>query len=133
MDLSPKVRVKEKIRYDINIHREQNKKILINSRRGVLVEEDTNKVFTVENMRNLALEVKRRKRITDDHLRLLKHAFLNGQDFILAFYNVQGAIDSLLHYASSKIFFLSMLYLCYFKLLKNYLFIYKLFRYNNLT
>lgn len=97
------IRVKEKIRYDVNVHREQNKQILINSRRGIVVEDNSeNDVFTIEDMQNLALEIKRRKQITVDHLRVLKHALLNGQHFISAFYHVQGAVDSLLHFTSSK-------------------------------
>lgn len=97
------VRVKEKIRYDINIHREKNKQILLNSRRGVIVrEEDKNDVFTIEDMNNLALEIKSRKQISVKHLKILKHALLNGQEFILKLYHVQGAVDSLLHFVSSK-------------------------------
>lgn len=100
-------RVKEKIRYDINIHREQNKQILLNTRRGIIVEEiDSNDTFTIENMHRLAFEIKNRKLITVKHLKLLKHALLYGQEFILAFYHVQGAVDSLLHYTSSILFYL---------------------------
>lgn len=97
-------RVKEKIRYDINVHREQNKQFLLNSRRGVQVEEaDTNDVFTVEDMRNLALEIKRKRQITVKHLKILKNALLNGQEFVLAFNQVPGSVDSLLHFMSSKL------------------------------
>jgi len=97
------VRIKEKIRYDINIHREQNKQILLNSRRGVIIEDDDEiDVFTIKHMQNLALEIKSKKNITVKHLRVLKHALLNGQEFISEFYRVQGAIDSLLHYVSNK-------------------------------
>lgn len=107
------VRVKEKIRYDVNIHREKNKQILLNSRRGVIVkEEEDNDVFTIEDMHNLALEIKCRKQISVKHLRILKHALLNGQAFILKFYQVQGAVDSLLHFVSSN-----------FVLLINYLYL----------
>lgn len=103
MSFPQTVRVKEKIRYDINIHREQNKQILLNSRRGVIVkEEDENNIFTIEDMHNLALEIKHRKQISVKHLRILKHALLNGQEFILKFYHVQGAVDSLLHFVSSN-------------------------------
>lgn len=103
MSFTSTIRVKEKIRYDINVHREQNKQILLNSRRGVIVyEEDINDVFTIKDMENLALEIKHRKHITVKHLRILKHALLNGQEFIMVFYHVQGAVDSLVHYVSSK-------------------------------
>lgn len=99
---SSMVRVKEKIRYDINVHREQNKQIILNSRRGVIIEDkDENEVFTIEDMQKLAIEIKKRKQITVKHLKLLKHVLLYGQEFILEFYHVQGAIDSLLHYTSS--------------------------------
>lgn len=107
MSSTSTTRVKEKIRYDINVHREQNKQILLNTRRGIIVEEkDEYEVFTIENMHKLALEIKNRKLITIKHLKLLKHALLNGQEFILAFYHVQGAVDSLLHYTSSIFFYL---------------------------
>lgn len=103
MSFTSTIRVKEKIRYDINVHREQNKQILLNSRRGVIVdEEDTNDVFTIKDMENLAFKIKDRKNVTVKHLRVLKHALLNGQEFILAFYHVQGAIDSLMRIVSSK-------------------------------
>lgn len=103
MSFTSTIRVKEKIRYDINVHREQNKQILLNSRRGLIVdEEDKNDVFTIKDMQNLALEIKHRKQITVKHLTVLKHALLNGQEFILVFYHVQGAVDSLVHYASSN-------------------------------
>lgn len=100
-----KIRVKEKIRYDISVHREQNKQILLNLRRGVVVEEhDKNDAFSIEDMQSLALEIKRRKKITTKHLKVLKHALLNGQEFISTFYRVQGAVDSLLHYVTGKIY-----------------------------
>lgn len=102
MSFTSTVRVKEKIRYDINIHREQNKQILLNSRRGNVVEDQNESdVFTIEHMQDLALKIKYKNKITAKHLRVLKHALLNGQEFILAFYHVQGAIDSLLHCVSS--------------------------------
>lgn len=116
MSLPLKVlRVKEKIRYDINIHREENKQILLNSRRGVIVrEEDKNDVFTLEDMHKLALKIKRRKQISVKHLKILKHALLSGQEFILKFYQVQGAVDSLLHFVSSKyILLVNYLHLLY--------------------
>lgn len=104
MSCTSTVRVKEKIRYDINVHREKNKQILLNSKRGNVVNnEDKSDVFTTEHMQKLALEIKCRKKITVKHLRVLKHALLNGQEFILAFYQVQGSIDSLLHFTSSKL------------------------------
>lgn len=97
------IRVKEKIRYDINVHREKNKQILLNSRRGIVDDEaDGNNVFTVEDMKNLAVVIKRKKQITVKHLRTLKHALLNDQECILAFCHVQGAVDSLLRFVSSK-------------------------------
>lgn len=97
------IRVKEKIRYDINVHREKNKQILLNSRRGIVDDgADENNVFTVEDMQNLALVIKRKKQITVKHLTTLKHALLNDQEFILAFCHVHGAVDSLLHFVSSK-------------------------------
>lgn len=103
MSFTSTIRVKEKIRYDINVHREQNKQILLNSRRGVAVEEsDISDVFTIEDMKNLALEIKSKRKITVKHLKMLKHALLNGQEFILSFYQVQGTIDALLHFVSSK-------------------------------
>lgn len=103
MSSTSTVRVKEKIRYDINVHREQNKQILLNSRRGFVVEEeDSGDVFTIEDMKNLALEIKRKRNITVKHLKVLKHALLNGHEFILSFYQVQGTVDSLLHFVSSK-------------------------------
>lgn len=97
------IRVKEKIRFDINFHREQNKRILLNSRRGVIVEEDDqNDMFTIEDMQNVALEIILKKsNITVNDFKLLKHGLLNGQEFILAFCRTQGAVDSLLYYASS--------------------------------
>lgn len=105
MNSTSTIRVKERVRFDVNVHRDQNKQILLNSRRGVIVDyEENNDVFTIQDMQKLALEIKSRKKITVKHLRVLKHALLNGQEFILAFYQVQGAVDSLLHYASSKTF-----------------------------
>ncbi|XP_025416317.1 uncharacterized protein LOC112687677 isoform X2 [Sipha flava] len=72
-------------------------------RRGVIVyEEDIDNVFTIEDMKNLALEIKHRRKVTIKHLKVLKHALLNGQEFILSFYQIQGAVDSLLHFMSSK-------------------------------
>ncbi|VVC33072.1 Armadillo-type fold,Armadillo-like helical [Cinara cedri] len=103
MNSTSTVRVKEKIRFDINFHREQNKRILLNSRRGVIDEGDQNDVFTIEDMQNVALEIVRKKpRITVNDFKLLKHGLLNGQEFILAFCHTHGAVDSLLHCASSK-------------------------------
>lgn len=105
MSCTSTIRVKEKIRYDVNVHREKNKQILLNSRRGNIVDiKDESNVFTIEHMKQLALQIKCRKKITVNHLRVLKHALLNGQQFILAFYQVRGSIDSLLHFASSKFF-----------------------------
>lgn len=102
MSFTSTVRVKEKIRYDINIHREQNKQILLNSRRGNVVEEQNESdVFTVEHMQDLALKIRCKNKITAKSLSVLKHALLNGQEFILAFCHVKGAIDSLLYYVSS--------------------------------
>lgn len=104
MSSTSTVRVKEKIRYDINAHREQNKQILLNCRRGIIVDDgDKNDVFTVHDIQKLALNIKSRKQVTAKHLRVLKHALLNGQEFVFAFNQVQGAVDSLLHYASSRI------------------------------
>jgi len=101
--MSSTIRVKEKIRYDVNAHRERNKQILLNLRRGVVIEkDDKNDAFSIEDMQNLAMKIKRRKKVTVKHLKILKHALLNGREFILEFYKVQGAIDSLVHYASSK-------------------------------
>ncbi|XP_050436355.1 uncharacterized protein LOC126843087 [Adelges cooleyi] len=98
------IRVKEKIRYDVNVHREKNKLILLNARRGITFDEndDKNDTFTIQDVHNIALEIKKKKTITRNHLKLLKHAFLNGQEFILEFFRVQGAFDSLLHYTSSN-------------------------------
>lgn len=101
MNSASTARVKEKIRYDINVHRQQNKQILLNSRRGV-VPEEKDSVFTVEDMKNLAIEIKHGKQITAEQLNVLKNGFLNGVDFVLVFCHVHGAVDSLLHLASSK-------------------------------
>ncbi|CAI6368538.1 unnamed protein product [Macrosiphum euphorbiae] len=101
MNSASTARVKEKIRYDINVHRNQYKQILLNSRRGVVVEEEDN-VFTVEDMHNLAQEIKHKKQITVEQLRLLKNGFLNGIDFVSEFYHVQGAAESLLHLATGN-------------------------------
>lgn len=105
MSSTSTVRVKEKIRFDINFHREQNKRILLNSRRGVIDEEgDQNDEFTVKDMQNVALEIKRKKsNITLDCFKLLKHGLLNGQEFIVTFCRTQGAVDSLLQCASSTL------------------------------
>ncbi|XP_050537144.1 uncharacterized protein LOC126903168 [Daktulosphaira vitifoliae] len=97
------IRVKEKIRYDINVHREQNKLILLNTRRGITVNEnDEDDTFSLRDVRLIALKIKSRKCVTKNLLKLLKHALLNGQDYILEFFRCQGATDSLLHYTSSK-------------------------------
>lgn len=105
MNSTSTVRIKEKIRFDINFHREQNKRILLNSRRGVIdEEEDQNNEFTVEDMKNVALKITRKNsNINLDSFKLLKHGLLNGQEFIVAFCRTQGAVDSLLHYASSTL------------------------------
>jgi len=105
MSSASTARVKEKIRYDINVHRDQYKQILLNSRRGVVVEEEEVNVFTVEDMHNLAQEIKHKKQISVEQLRLLKNGFLNGIDFVSEFYHVQGAAESLLHLATGKLLF----------------------------
>ncbi|XP_015373893.1 PREDICTED: uncharacterized protein LOC107168868 [Diuraphis noxia] len=102
MNSASTARVKQKIRYDINVHREQYKQVLLNSRRGVIVEEEENNEFTIEVMTNLALEIKNKKQITVKQLRLLRNGFLCGTDFVSVFIRVQGAADSLLHLATSK-------------------------------
>uniref|UniRef100_A0A2S2P563 IBB domain-containing protein n=1 Tax=Schizaphis graminum TaxID=13262 RepID=A0A2S2P563_SCHGA len=103
MNSASTARVKEKIRYDVDIHRQLNKQMLMNSRRGVKIEEDfPNNELTVEDMQNMALEIKRGKQITVKQLKLLQNGFLDYLDFIVLFYNVPGAVDSLLHLASSK-------------------------------
>jgi len=104
MNSASTARVKEKIRYDIDIHRQLNKQILMNSRRGIKIEDEhLNNELTVEDMQNMALEIKRGKQITVKQLKLLQNGFLDYLDFIVLFYNVQGAVDSLLHLASSKL------------------------------
>jgi len=105
MNSASTARVKEKIRYDINVHREQYKQILLNSRRGVVVEEEENNEFTVEVMKNLALEIKNKKQITVKQLRLLRNGFLCGTNFISVFSHVQGAVDSLLRLATCNLLF----------------------------
>ncbi|XP_025195334.1 uncharacterized protein LOC112594642 [Melanaphis sacchari] len=103
MNSASTARVKEKIRYDIGVHREENKQTLLDSRRGVVVEKDNlSKELTIEDMQNMALEIKRGKQITVKQLKLLENGFLNYLEFIPLFYNVQGAVDSLLRLASSK-------------------------------
>lgn len=99
------VRVKEKIRYDVNVHRQLNKQILLNIRRGVKIideKEDLLNVFSIDEMQNLALEIKYGKKITAKQLKVLRNAFLNGIEYILTFNNVQGAVNTLIHFASSK-------------------------------
>lgn len=96
-----KIRVKEKIRYDVNAHRQKNKQILLNSRRGVKVEKEDKKL-TTEDLKNMALGIKRGKKITVKQLKLLQNAFLDYLDFTVLFYNTPGAVDSLLHLASCK-------------------------------
>jgi len=110
MNSASTARVKEKIRYDINVHRNQYKQILLNSRRGVVVEEEDN-VFTIEDMHNLALEIKHKNQITNEQLRVLKNGFLSGIDFVSEFYRVQGAAITLLHLVTSKLLFSFIL--CY--------------------
>jgi len=100
-----KIRVKEKIRYDVDAHRQKNKQILLNSRRGVKVEKE-DKELTTEDLQNMALGIKRGKKITVKQLKLLQNAFLDYLDFTVLFYNTPGAVDSLLHLASSKLIIL---------------------------
>jgi len=97
-----RIHIKEKVRYDINAHREQNKRIILNIKRGLVAEEqDREDAFNIEDMKNLALQVSNYA-ITSGHLKVLKHALLNGEEFITTFCQVPGAVKALFYYVTHK-------------------------------